>query len=395
MDLEQALGQFDRTQTNLGRLESVWERMQQLIPAGIVFPGGQDTLLYEDLALSFAELAAGLPSIDGMALDAQPLTLLEIAQGRLDVQDLGEPTPMVRLEEDIYAPTAAIADYRHRLSGARKKLVRERVDDLVVDVDTALAQLGPRYESDGHSVAEDPDWQRLVSSIKEIERLLGQDLVREGRWGPLARHIGFAQGADLHDIIRSDWPSVRKDIEAAQYGELEPLPVDVDDLGSLVASRPTGTVTTKLRWEALDDDGFERLVFNLLSNATGYENPRWLMKTRAPDRGRDLSVDRVISDELSGVRWERVIVQCKHWRSRSLNVDDCISAVGHVKLLEPPRVDALIIATSGRFTGDAVHWIDQHNAERDPPQVEMWAESHLELLLASRPALVTGLGLRG
>lgn len=62
-------------------------------------------------------------------------------------------------------------------------------------------------------------------------------------------------------------------------------------------------------------DAFERLVFNILQDAAGYESragSRWLMKTRGPDRGRDLSVDRVVADSVSGTRRERVIVQRKH-----------------------------------------------------------------------------------
>ena len=395
MDLEQALGQFDRTQTNLKRLDSVWDRMQKMVPDGIVFPGsGPEDLLYDDLARSFAELAGGLPGIDGIAFDAHPMPLSEIAQNRLDVSEFGEPGPMIQLEDAIAAPSRAIADYRHRLTVARKRLVRDRVAQLISEIEAALGALSKRYERTGGSVADDPEWQQFAGWATEIERLLGQDLVRKGRWSDLRRHIRFAQDGDLHDIVEHDWPSVRPDIEAALYGETEPLPVEVADLGTLAASRPTGPVTTKLAWSVLDDDGFERLVFNLLCDAAGYENPLWLMKTRAPDRGRDLSVDRVIPDALSGVRRERVIVQCKHWLASSLNAKECMSAVGHVKLWEPPPVDVVIIATSGRFTADGVLWIERHNAERTRPQVEMWADSHLELLLASRPALVTEFRLR-
>jgi hypothetical protein len=46
---------------------------------------------------------------------------------------------------------------------------------------------------------------------------------------------------------------------------------------------------------------------------------------------------------------------------------------------EPPPVDVLVIATSGRFTADAVRWIENHNNARKHPTVEMWPESHLEL----------------
>jgi hypothetical protein len=396
VDLERALEQFDRTQTNLERLQKVWDRMQELIPSGIAFSGaGPDELLYDELSRAFYEITAGLPAIDGRGLDCQLITLSEIAKARYDADLLDDdPEVIVALTERIEQPVHAIADYRHRLTKARKRLVRERVIALVAEIDGLLAGLAPRHEPDGHSVADDPDWGRLHDSLKELDRLTGQDVPRKGRWGELARHLGFAMGVDLRDINEYDWPSVRIDVEAMLYEETEPLPIEVADLETLVASEPQGAVTSALNWEALDDDGFERVIFNLLSRAPGYENARWLMKTRAPDRGRDLSVDRTLTDSLSGATRQRVIVQCKHWRSRSLNVSDCSTVVAQVLLSEPPRVDVLIIATSGRFTGDAVQWIERHNAEGKQPGIEMWPESHLEFLLAPRPTLVTELGLR-
>lgn len=286
MDLEQALDQFDRTQTNLERLQAVWERMQQLIPAGIVFPGtGPDELLYDELSRAFYEIAGGLPAIDGVLLSVELVTLGRIAQLRFDAAEISEPEILIPLGEELDAPMHAIAEYRHRLTRARKRLVRARVVELIAEIDGLLAELAPRYERDGTPMVGDPDWQRLHGDIKELDRLVGQDVSRTGRWGYLARHLGFAQAGDLHDIAEHDWPSVRLDVEAALYGELEPLPVDVEDLGSLAAAEPEGSVTTALNWTALDDDRFERLVFNLLSQAPGYENARWLMKTRAPDRG--------------------------------------------------------------------------------------------------------------
>ena len=57
-------------------------------------------------------------------------------------------------------------------------------------------------------------------------------------------------------------------------------------------------------------------------------------------------------------------------------------------------IQSLIIATSGRFTADAVALIEKHNHKGNRPQIEMWAESHLELLLARRPHLVSEFNLR-
>jgi hypothetical protein len=59
-----------------------------------------------------------------------------------------------------------------------------------------------------------------------------------------------------------------------------------------------------------------------------------------------------------------------------------------------PRVEVLTVATTGRFTTDAVQWIETHNASGGTPSIEMWPESDLELLLASRPDIVAEFGLR-
>jgi hypothetical protein len=60
-----------------------------------------------------------------------------------------------------------------------------------------------------------------------------------------------------------------------------------------------------------------------------------------------------------------------------------------MQLWEPPTVDELIIATSGRFTSDAVDIIEKHNNAKKSPFIRMWPESHLERLLAARPQLIT------
>src|SRR5438309_5303815 len=116
---------------------------------------------------------------------------------------------------------------------------------------------------------------------------------------------------DLMDVIRLDWPEVKIGLTKGLYGQDEPLPVDVDDLGTLAAAQPKGHVITKLKWGTLTDEDFERLVFSLIGTAPGYENPEWLMHTNAPDRGRDLSVYRTVSDPLSGSIRSRIVIQCR------------------------------------------------------------------------------------
>ncbi len=152
-------------------------------------------------------------------------------------------------------------------------------------------------------------------------------------------------------------------------------------------------VVTKLNWDKLSDDEFERLIYCLISDTPGYENSEWLTQTNAPDRGRDLSVIRVQEDLLSGTHRSRVIVQCKHWLSKSISLTDVATVVAQMQLWEPP-VDDLIIATSGRFTSDAVAMIEKHNHVKKIPFIRMWPNSHLERLLAARPNLIAKFQLK-
>jgi hypothetical protein len=392
MNLNEALAEFDAAETTLSRLEAVWQQLCGLVPGGIAFIGGSpEAIEYEDLCRAFGELVGGLPAIDGWTITESPRDLDEIAQSRLDSQELGEVELMVSVEREIDAPGEAIREYRFRFNRARRSLVGPRAQHLLADIEAQLAALVKRVPRDNEPVT-DGDWPLLVESIREVERLMGSSMSRKGRWNHLRRHLAFGQGCDVHDIAEHDWPSVIQDIELALYGELEPMPVGVEDLADLAATRPTGPVSTKLAWDSLDDEGFERLIYNLIKDAPGYENPQWLMRTNAPDRGRDLSVDRVVSDSLSGVKRQRVIIQCKHWLSKSVGPADVANALSVVKLWRP--VDVLIVATSGRFTQDAVQWIENHNNDRVGPAVEVWPETHLESLLAQRPPLVAEFDLR-
>jgi hypothetical protein len=206
--------------------------------------------------------------------------------------------------------------------------------------------------------------------------------------------MSFGMIGDLNDIERLDWPQAKASLRQGLYGENEPIPTAVADLSPLVSAKPRGAVTTRLEWSNLDDERFERLIFGLISSERGYENPEWLMQTRAPDQGRDLSVTRVVNDPLSGVTRHRVVIQCKHWLTKSVAVRDVSAAKDQMALWPDPPVGTLVIATSGRFTADAVQWIEQHNAKQQVPRIEMWPESHLERLLAERPALIAEHGLR-
>jgi hypothetical protein len=47
-----------------------------------------------------------------------------------------------------------------------------------------------------------------------------------------------------------------------------------------------------------------------------------------------------------------------------------------------------------RFIVGAVGWVERHNNRGDRPQIEMWPNSRLETVLAQKPYIAAGHGLR-
>ncbi|TKT43615.1 restriction endonuclease [Rhizobiaceae bacterium LC148] len=389
-----ALEQFEATEANLIKLERLWDEMAALIPTGIAFGGNVE---YEDRARSFDVLVASLPKIGGWKPTATPPDLDGLAQSRLDAMELDEPSAHVSVERWIEEPGRELQEYRFRFNNMRRALIRDALIGLIDQIDADLrgvrAVVG--VDAERRQQIDKEVWSDMREHMKQIEVLLGSSVKKPARWSDMMRHIHFGCVGDLHDIEAMDWPDVKDSLRKGLYGVNEAVPVQVEDLSALVATRPTGPITTALSWSKIDDQTFERLIFTLISDTLGYENPEWLMQTRAPDRGRDLSVMRVIQDELSGTLRLRVVIQCKHWTSRSVSLSEVSSTKDQMSLWPNPRVDVLIIATSGRFTADAVTWIEQHNANGASPRIEMWPESHLERLLAARPAIIAEFGLRG
>jgi hypothetical protein len=391
--LNAALRQFEAAEANLIKAEKLLAEIEATIPSGIVFGENPD---YETSCRDFDILIASLPKIDGWKPDIILMDLDEIAQNRLDAREVGDFECMVSVERQIGEPPRYLREYRYRFNQKRRELIRDALIELIDAIDSNLGNLGLLLTESGPSNdnVTDPEFDELKENVAQIAMLLGSTVAKPMRWKDLHRHLHFATRKDLSDIIEHDWPNVRSDLRKSMYGESEPVPVGVGDLGDLVSSKPRGPVATKLKWESLTDEEFERLIFVLISSEKDYEDPKWLTKTNAPDRGRDLSVYRVHSDSLGGTLRQKVIIQCKHWQSKSVKPADISTLKDQMKLWEPPRVDVHVIATSGRFTSDAVAIVEKHNESDSALRIEMWAESHLERLLASRPGIIAQFGLR-
>jgi Restriction endonuclease len=388
VELDELLTAMDRAEANLAKLERVWQRASPFIPTA---PARGSDSEYDDLRRAWDDLLPGLPLVDEWTI-TEPLPDIDaLGQMFIDLLDISEP-PFAAYEAGEQ-PGKDLAEYRHRLNRARRRAARGRLEKLMQLVDAALPVLLNGVARDSLARVERAEVSQVTAAVNEIERLLGDTVSRKGRWGDLHRHLRFGEGHDWHDIQEFDWPSVRSDIESAALSDSDPLPVPDIDLGRASAGPLTGAATLALPWDRLDDDGFERLLYNLLREFPEHHNVQWLMHTRAPDRGRDLSLDRVLQDSTGTSRSERVIVQAKHWLSKSVGPADVSNTVAVIKLWEPV-IRGLIIATSGRFTADAVSWAERHNDTGAVPLIELWPDSRLETLLAQKPHLAAAFGLR-
>ncbi len=389
MNLDELLQVMDRAAANLAKLQAIWDRAEPMVPSG---PQRGTNREYEDLRRAWTALLAGLPPIDGFTVTVELPDIDEAGQSFIDYFEIGEPA--FALMNELEEPGRQLDEYRFKLAQARRRAIHDRLDDLVSTINTTLAQITKSIARDSSDRVDDLRTRVVEESISELERLLGDTTDRKGRWNDLHRHLRFSEGHDWHDIAEMDWPSVRADVEAASLSESDPLSVPAVDLGVAASGKPAGGASIGLLWSVLDDDGFERILFDLLGGFPNYQNVEWLTKTRAPDRGRDLSAERVIRDDGGTTRTERVIVQAKHWTSKSVAPSDITNTLAALSLWEPPVVRTLVVATSGRFTTDAVGIVEKHNADGKLPFIELWADSRLETQLSQRPDLIATYGLR-
>ena len=392
--MNKALRVFEATEANLIKLEKLWKEIESAIPQGQIFITEDED--YENNCRSFETILEALPKIDDWKPVGILLTLAEIVQLKIDAKEVGEIECIMSVENHINFPGKELREYRYKFDQKRRQLIRDSLVALIDTIDSNLRELSKVFNQDAKLSDEviALDFDELKNNIAQINGLLGSSISRPSRWSDLLRHSHFGLVGDLRDIIEHDWPNVKNGINSSLYGEKEAIQVEVEDLASLVKSQPKGPIATKLNWETLSDEEFERVIYALISSSKGYENPQWLTKTNAPDKGRDLSVMRVYDDSLRGRISHRVIIQCKHWLTKSVSIDHISSLTAQMQLWEPPKVDVCAIATSGRFTTDAIQFIEKHNQGNSSLQIEMWPESELERLLAARPDIIAEFHLR-
>ena len=294
---------------------------------------------------------------------------------------------------DILISEKEIENYRLLLMQKRQKIIHPKIFDIISDIDLILGTLYKQYPVNDENFEtpvspqdrfiknKEENWQNLDGKFQQMGILLGSSIKDLSRWYDMKRHLSFGQICDFHDIYNSDWPSIKKELE------LSPRINDLSEIEKVDLSSP---ISTKLNWSNISESEFEELVKNLLESEQNYENTKLLMRTNAPDRGRDVSTYRVTKDIFSVIR-QRVIVQCKHWLTKSVSQPD-ISILKDQMVLWG-SVDILIIITTGYFTTDAVDFVERKNPET-AMKIELVAGNSLESILASKPNLIARFKLR-
>lgn len=139
-----------------------------MLPSG---PSGGSTNEYDDLVRAWNDLLRGLPKVDGWTI-TQPLPEMDaIGQAYLDYMEIDEPPLAVMDAKE--APDKDLAEYRHRLNRARRRAIRDRMQELTTKVDTFLPQMLAGVTRDNREKLDDARVSEVEAAISELERLMG------------------------------------------------------------------------------------------------------------------------------------------------------------------------------------------------------------------------------
>jgi len=204
--LAKALQQFEAAESNLDKLEKLWKDIRALLPEGPAFgaPEGYDTL-----CRAFRGILPSLPAIDGFRVEDRLLDYDEVGQMRLDALDLDELSAKLAVDRAVEEQGEQLSDYRYRLDRKRSEMIRQRVLDLVDEIDDALVTLVPLYETrPANTKVENPYWDRMKEAVSEIDALFGS-MKRPINWGVLIVTLVSIWVVDLLDIKNHDWPAAK------------------------------------------------------------------------------------------------------------------------------------------------------------------------------------------
>lgn len=147
------------------------------------------------------DLREGLPEIYGWTITEELPDLEAIGATYVDWIEVDEGPPWSVIEYGE-RPTKDLAEYRYRLSRARRQAVRGRLKQLVDFVEVSLPSALEDVDRQSRDRLESPDFDELRSVLGEVDRLVGDTVERRGRWVDLNRH--------LQAWLQHSRPSVRR-----------------------------------------------------------------------------------------------------------------------------------------------------------------------------------------
>lgn len=281
--LDKAIRTFEAVEANLAKLERLWEQIYGLIPGGIAFGSNNQ---YEELCRAYVNVLAHLPKIDDWKPATEPYDLDSIAQNRFDALEIDEISAKVSVERWVEEPGYELREYRFKLNLKRRQLIRDAVSKLFNEINVILSHLQNIYPSSVWHIEinDNVELRPLWDKVRELDTLLGSSVTRPQGWNDILKQLSFGGLSDSISTFQRDWPMLKEVLMKSLYDQNEPIPTGVNDLSEIVHQKPSGSVVTKLNWEQLGPDNFERLIYSLISCESGYENAEWLMHTNAPDR---------------------------------------------------------------------------------------------------------------
>jgi len=98
------------------------------------------------------DLLPGLPPIDGWTITGELSDIDGLDQAFIEYMEIGERPGLAW--EAIEQPAKDIAEYKYRLSRARRKAARARLQDLIVVFDSILPKLLEGVDRDSQTVFE-------------------------------------------------------------------------------------------------------------------------------------------------------------------------------------------------------------------------------------------------
>jgi len=392
MELYNTIEELNKVSVNLELLKEKWAEIEQLLPV----KGGwseKDKSQYEIKCLEFSDILKEIPKIGDINIRNLLPEYDWVSQDSKDVSDLDVSDCIMEFYSETFAQDSEISKYEHAFKRERRRLIRNQVQQCVVDIDKILDLLNITLEGRYSSDALKPEEiNPLKERIRQLDGLIGDSVSRPPRWSDLDRHLHFGLVHDLHDIIRLDWPSIKPSIDSFFYGD-DPIPIITQDIGDLVDSADkTGIIGTSLNWTSITDVQFERLCADLLKALPNWENVEWLTPTHASDRGKDLEAFWVYQDAARGTIRERTLVECKHRPDKSVSPKD-IETLQNLSVTHG-KADLYLVITSGKFSDQVTQIVDGWNESNSRLKVELWEHWKLEQLLASHPYIIKLYGLR-